>query len=163
MVLDEGTVPVAADTIFVDATANGLARLQHRPVFDGDVITLQPVVMCQQVYSAAFVAHLEARFDDDATKNALSVPIPHPTDQADFLRAYRTMFRNEIEWSKDPELVQWRQDARLAGLTTRVGTPLPGPGEEREQALTQFRAMSEVLLGRTVEMLDAWERTPSRV
>ena len=153
LVLAQGTRSFEGDVLFVDATANGLERLAPVPVFQDNLITLQPVVFCQQVYGAAFIAHIEARFQDDAEKNTLTVPAPHPSDESDFLRAYLTNFHSELAWSRDPELVQWRQDARLSGLTTRVGTPLPPAGEHREEALEQFRGLVGALIAKTEALL----------
>ena len=41
------------------------------PVFAEDRITLQSVRTCQQVFSAAFIGHVEAAYDDEAHKNEL--------------------------------------------------------------------------------------------
>lgn len=128
------------DVLFVDCTANGLAKLAPTPVFSDGRITLQPVLYCQQVYSAAFIAHIETLFYDDAKKNQLCVPSHHPDTDVDYLKAMLTNLRSEYLWSQDPEIVQWRQDARLAGFSTRIGTPLPPAGPEREGALEKKRA-----------------------
>ncbi|WP_026543281.1 hypothetical protein [Paenarthrobacter nicotinovorans] len=151
--LENGRREMEPGALYVDCTANGLAHLDTVPVFSEGLITLQSVVFCQQVYSAAFIAHIEARFSDDATKNEYTAAVAHPADEADFLRAYLALFHSELIWSRDPEIVQWRQDARLSGLTTRVGTPLPPAGPDREAALEGFRGLVETLIGKTEELL----------
>jgi hypothetical protein len=147
--LEQGRHEVAPGALYVDCTANGLTRLEPVTVFEEGLITLQSVVMCQQVYSAAFIAHIEARFDGDEIKNELTNAVPHPEVETDFLHGWLANFHNEHLWSLDPEIVQWRQDARLAGLTTRVGTPLPPSGPEREGALEGFRELLTSLIAKT--------------
>lgn len=155
--LEQGRHEVASGAIYVDCTANGLARLEPVPVFEEGLITLQSVVMCQQVYSAAFIAHIEARFDGDEIKNELTNAVPHPEVEMDFLHGWLANFHNEHLWSLDPEIVQWRQDARLAGLTTRVGTPLPPAGPGREQVLEGFRDLIKSLITKTQVLLNEAE------
>ena len=59
MILDGGTVDVAEDSLFIDCSADGLAKLDPRPLFSPGRVTLQPIFMCQQTFSAALIAHLE--------------------------------------------------------------------------------------------------------
>lgn len=153
--LEQGRHNLGGRTLYVNCTANGLARREAVPVFSDGRISLQAVVFCQQVYSAAFIAHIEATMSDDATKNTLTNPVPHPETETDFLRCYLGNFRSELLWADDPAIVQWRQDSRLAGLTTTVGTPMPPAGPEREAALESFRELVRALIGRTEVLLEA--------
>ena len=59
--LAQGTMATSAAALHIDCTADGLERRPVVPVFDDQTITLQPVRTCQQVFSAAFLAHLECR------------------------------------------------------------------------------------------------------
>ncbi len=86
IVLSGGDVPVPGPSLYVDCTTQGLPRPPSVPVFDGDRITLQSVRGCQQVFSSAFIAHVEAAYGDDETRNALCEPIPHPDAPIDWLR-----------------------------------------------------------------------------
>lgn len=160
---ENGSRQVDGDPLYIDCSANGLARRERVPVFAGRRITLQPVMICQQVYSAAFIAHIEARGGSDETKNELTQPVPHPDTDADFLRVWLETFQNERIWTQDHEIVQWRQDARLAGFTTKVGTPLPPPGPARAQALGLFAGFLETVIPKTQQLLDAETATPSTV
>ncbi|HWI70977.1 MAG TPA: hypothetical protein VNT55_03410 [Baekduia sp.] len=153
LVLEGGTRELDGDVLYVDCTADGLARVAPVPVFQPGLVTLQPVFFCQQVYSAAFIAHVEARADDDQTKNALTAVVPHPYDPVDYLRSGLVNFRNEVLWSQDPEIVQWRQDARLAGIATRVGTPLPPAGPERDETLVMIRDHLAALIAKAEKLL----------
>ena len=94
MELTKGSVDVEPGTLFVNAAANGLAQRPARPVFEPGRITLQPVTHCQPTFGAAMIAHVEWRFNDDATKNKVTMPVPHPMVPDDFPLALHTMVQN---------------------------------------------------------------------
>ncbi|OFB35891.1 hypothetical protein BA059_27105 [Mycolicibacterium sp. (ex Dasyatis americana)] len=156
---ENGARPVSGDPLYIDCSANGLARLESVPVFNHARITLQSVLLCQQVYSAAFIAHIESRGGTDAEKNALTRPAPHPESEIDFLRTWLDTFRNDRIWADDPEIVEWRQRSRLAGLTTNVGTPLPPAGPERDAALAQYKQFLDAVIPKAEEMIEAAENS----
>jgi phenylpropionate dioxygenase-like ring-hydroxylating dioxygenase large terminal subunit len=101
----------------------------------------------------AFIAHVEGRFDDDETKNNLTRRVPNPSTDPDFVRVWLQTFRNEQVWNQDDELVEWLQSARLSGLRTRVGTPLPPAGPARSETLMQFAGLVDLLLDRYREYI----------
>lgn len=137
LVLEHGTRSFPDDVLYIDCTANGLSRKDPIPVFQPGRITLQSVYECQQVFSAAFIAHIEARGGDDHSKNLLTTPVPNPDRATDILLTQGGTAANEALWWQDPEIVEWRQRSRLAGLGTRVGTPLPPAGPDRDQAVAE--------------------------
>ena len=55
----------SSNYLYIDCTSNGLGKLPPVPIFNGKNICLQPIVQCQQVYSAAALGALEARFSDN--------------------------------------------------------------------------------------------------
>ena len=73
-----GILPIAGSALYIDCTAVGLGRRDVTTVFDADRITLQTVRTCQPVFSAALIAHVEAAYADDDTRNSLCRPIPNP-------------------------------------------------------------------------------------
>jgi len=113
IVLAEGSVPTAETTVHVDCSADGLANRPAVPVFAGDTITLQAVRTCQQVFSAAFLALLEATYETDDEKNALSTPVPHPNTHLDWLRTQMQSGINSFLWRQDEALSSWLTEARL--------------------------------------------------
>jgi hypothetical protein len=125
MHLDGGRVACDARTLFVDCSADGLQRRPPVPVFAGNRLTLQAVRTCQQVFSAAFIGHVEARGGSDAEKNDLCAPVPHPGSDIDYLRVTRDNARNARRWARDPELQAWLQAARLNGFKSRKPSPAP--------------------------------------
>jgi len=113
IILDQGTIPTDAGTLHIDCTADGLAMRPAGPVFDGPRITAQAVSRCQQVFSAALIAHVEAAYADDEVKNQLCVPVPHPDTDLDWLRTTMQTNRNYLRWSEDDQLQVWLDNARL--------------------------------------------------
>ncbi len=128
LVLEGGEVPTPPGTLHVDCTADGLATRPARPVFEGDTLTLQSLRVCQQVFSAALIGHVECRYDDEATCNALCKPIPHPDTHLDFLRTTLANAANQARWSQEPELLAWLHASRLDGFT-RDPAVVPPPEE----------------------------------
>jgi hypothetical protein len=154
IVLDGGSVPAAASTLYVDCSADGLERRPALPVFDGQTITLQAVRYCQQVFSAALVAHVEGAYADDAVKNDLCRPIPHPDDTLDWLRTTRSTYETVLRWNQDAELLDWLAQSRLDWFG-RMSPPLPVDRAERASALDAVRLALEPLIGKLSQLLDA--------
>ncbi|MEM8768148.1 MAG: NAD(P)/FAD-dependent oxidoreductase [Pseudomonadota bacterium] len=150
--LDQGDIPTSSTTLHVDCTADGLERRPPVPVFDNDTIHLQSVRTCQQVFSAAFIGHVEASYDDDAAKNHLCEPVPHPDDHLDFLRTTMANSRNAVRWAEDAALTEWLAKARLDGfsraaqLLSRSPEELAGLRQLQAQASEASIANIEKLL-----------------
>ena len=138
--LDQGDIPTNSTTLHVDCTADGLERRPPVPVFDGAAIHLQSVRTCQQVFSAAFIGHVEAAYGDDAQKNHLCEPVPHPDDHLDFLRTTMANSRNAVRWAEDPALTEWLAHARLDGFS-RAAQALSRSPEEL-QALREMQSQA---------------------
>jgi len=114
MVLDGGAVAMDhRAALYVDCTADGAEKRPATPIFDAGRITLQSVRGCQQVFSAALVAHVEATYPDDTVKNQLCVPLPHPDTDLDWLRITQAYYRNQLHWLDDPHLTAWLSATRL--------------------------------------------------
>ncbi len=125
MVLDGGTVAVSGDELYIDCTADGAEKRPPTPIFDSESITLQSVRGCQQIFSAALIAHVEAAYSDDAVKNELCVPLPHPDTDLDWLRLALADYSNQLSWFDDPELMSWLSAARLDLFGHLIGHLLP--------------------------------------
>jgi hypothetical protein len=102
VVLDGGSLPIAGSALYIDCTAVGLGRRDVTTVFDADRITLQTVRTCQPVFSAALIAHVEAAYTDDDTRNSLCRPIPNPGSDGR-LRMMLTYGRESAPWFDQPE------------------------------------------------------------
>lgn len=117
VVLDEGSFETKHATLYIDCTADGLASRPRQPVFDKGRITLQSVRTCQQVFSAAFIAHVEVTEPDETRKNLLCTPVPHPDTDMDYLRSLLADLANGAVWTQDDALMAWLKAARLDGWT----------------------------------------------
>lgn len=62
MILDRGVVAVSGRELYLDCTADGAEKRPATSIFDAGRITLQSVRGCQQIFSAALIAHVEAAY-----------------------------------------------------------------------------------------------------
>jgi hypothetical protein len=115
IILEEGTIETTPGHIHIDCSAIGLSRSKSKPVFSGNLITPQTVRTCQPVFSAAFIAHIEAAYDDEKLKNELCTVIPIPYYDTDWIRAIAVLMKNNYAWSQDSNLVKWLFNNRLEG------------------------------------------------
>ncbi|UXA16807.1 NAD(P)/FAD-dependent oxidoreductase [Mycobacterium sp. SMC-4] len=151
LILRDGTLP-SGRSLLVDCTTQGLPRPPSVPVFDGDRMVLQSVRGCQQVFSAAFIAHVEATYADDAVRNDLCAPIPHPDAPLDWLRILRSDNRAQLRWLQEPELMEWLGSARLNVLRD-VFPPFPDKPRVREKAIGALSAMLRKTNDRLTELM----------
>jgi hypothetical protein len=142
IVLEAGEVPADRSALYIDCTADGAQRRPATPVFDGNRITLQSLRGCQQVFSAALIAHVEATYRDDTPKNELCTPVPHPDSDLDWLRNTLADYRNQIRWLDDPDLAAWLEGARLDLLGHLFANLLPASVKPRvrERALRLIKS-----------------------
>lgn len=138
IVLDEGSVASEPSALYIDCTADGAPERPATPVFDGGQLTLQAVRGCQQVFSAAFIAHVEFAYDGDTLKNELCQPIPHPDRDIDWLRLTHSDLRNFARWLDDPDLTDWLSSARL-NLLAELLPPLSHKPRVRDRVVSMFQ------------------------
>jgi hypothetical protein len=110
--LEKGTIPTGPTTLHVDCTADGLAKREVRPVFEGAQITLQSVSMCQQVFSASVIGYVETRFSDEKLMNEICQVVPHPERSKDFVLSSVLTNQNVTRWLK--EFPRWLLGSRLS-------------------------------------------------
>lgn len=138
IVLERGEVPTDADCLHVDCSAVGIPKVPSTPIFQGERITLQSVRLCQPAFSAAFVAHVEAAYEDEDDRNALCPPVPTPEVPVDWLRMMAVELDNRYRWSKVPAIDQWlvgcRLDLLTKGLRSLTGTETATLGHLRRYA-----------------------------
>lgn len=138
IVLDEGSVNSSSSALYIDCTADGAPERPATPVFADGRLTLQAVRGCQQVFSAAFIAHVEFAYDGDAVKNEVCKPIPHPDRDVDWLRLTHSDLRNFARWLDDPDLTDWLASARL-NLLAELLPPLSHKPRLRERVVSMFQ------------------------
>lgn len=111
--LENGTHECVPDTLYIDCTSDAIHRWDPEPVFSGNRITLQPIHRCQQVFSSALIAHVEATYADEKVKNELCRVIPHPDKPIDLLTGILHTYQNRMRWSAEPKTAAWLNTARL--------------------------------------------------
>jgi len=113
IVLERGEIPTGADVFHVDCSAKAVAPRPVRPIFAGDRITLQFVRMCQPGFCSAFIAFVEAHFDDEAKKNQLCAVVPSPERAFDWLSMLLQSMINMRAWMQEPNIAAWLSASRL--------------------------------------------------
>ncbi len=148
--LDHGTVPATANPLYIDCSSQGIPRRPSTPIFDGDRITPQWVRTCQPTFSAAFVGHVEAAYDDDALKNELCVPIEPPEVALDYARMFQLELATRSCWDRHPEIRTWLETCRLDPFSS-VAKSRIGVDAEATEHLGRYL----MNFGPAVEKLDA--------
>lgn len=123
--------------VIVDCSASAIKDNTIKPVFNGDTITPQTVRSYQPVFSAALIAHLEARGGTDADKNSLSGVVPLPDTLDTFVRMTAANFMNQALWGQDKDLRKWIRESRLDGFSKMVS----GVGEDQPEKVAILKRM----------------------
>lgn len=118
--LEQGTHITPENTLFIDCSASALGELKSLPVFSDEKITLQTIRIIQPVFSASLIAHIEAAYQNDQQKNALSQIVPLPNKATDWLTVNAAFMRNQYLWSQDKSLQKWLYCSRLDGFSKLV-------------------------------------------
>ncbi|ORW44058.1 hypothetical protein AWB90_16110 [Mycobacterium paraense] len=153
MVLEGGAVRAGASALYVDCTADGAEKRPAAPIFEPGRITLQSVRGCQQIFSAALIAHVEAACPDDAARNELCPPLPHPDTDLDWLRIARADYGNQLRWLDDADLAAWLATARLDLFGHLMGHLL-APASAKPRVRERILRMARSALSATAEKLD---------
>ena len=130
IVLDEGEIAITPDHVLVDCSARAVSNDAIVPVFQGEKIVLQMVRSYQPVFSAAFIAHIEASYEDEAEQNRLCGVVPLPNHDTDFIRFTVAFMMNQYNWSQIPELRAWLRTNRLDGFSKLVSDVDPEDTEK---------------------------------
>ena len=96
-----------------------------------------PVRTCQQVFSAAFIGHVEIAYSGDEVKNDFCAVVPHPDDSLDWVRTTRDNTLNVIKWNADPELKEWLAQSRLDGFS--------GAGRAKQRSADQSELLRRLI------------------
>lgn len=129
IVLDEGDIPTNGNILHVDCSASAISNLTVKPIFEDGLITPQTVRSYQPVFSAAFIAHIEASYPEEV-KNRLCNVVPLPNTDIDWLKLTVAFMTNQYIWSQDPELRKWLLENRLDGFSRLVQSVDKGDAEK---------------------------------
>jgi hypothetical protein len=143
--LEHGSVGIAADALVVNCAADGLKNPPLVPIWQPDVITLQPIRAGFPCFGAALAGYVEATRDDDGEKNRLCAPSSFGNSLADWARMNARGARNSAAFSSEPDIREWsdrvavnparippdyRHSAELDDAVSRLGRYV-GPGAAR--------------------------------
>jgi hypothetical protein len=138
IVLEDGSVPMEANSLYVDCSAPGVPNRPPIPIFDHDKITLQYIMYGgHPTYSAALTAFIELRFDDDARKNEICSPLPISGHLTDVPRNLLTDLKVREQWFSDARIREWMAASRL-DPTARPAGGADSDDAEKEAALWRF-------------------------
>ena len=151
IVLEEGEIPTGPNQLHVDCSASAITNAETKPIFQGDLITPQMVRSYQPVFSAAFIAHIEARFDDDKEKNRLCGVVPLPNHDTDYLHFTSAFMLNQYNWGQEEDLRAWSKRSRLDGFTDQAQS---AKGDaDREAVMDRIKVSSFAAAGKLQQFL----------
>tara|TARA_R110000868_G_scaffold6865_10_gene38162 strand:- start:3102 stop:4499 length:1398 start_codon:yes stop_codon:yes gene_type:complete len=116
ILLEQGSIPTSGKNLHIDCSASAITNLAIKKVFQGDLITPQTVRSYQPVFSAAFIAHVEAKYSDEAEKNRICSVVPLPNHDTDWIRMVAALMMNQQQWSQIEDLRNWLLANRLDGM-----------------------------------------------
>ena len=151
IVLEQGRLTTQAGTLHIDCSASAIRELDTKPVFEGDLITPQTVRSYQPVFSAAFIAHIEANYPEEQ-KNMLTQVVTVPNHLTDWVKMTAEFMRNQHIWSQVPELKKWLLDNRLDGFSQLVANVDP-QDMEKMAILQKLRANAEPAMAKLQQFL----------
>jgi hypothetical protein len=131
IILEQGTLPTRMDELHIDCSARAISNEEIKPIFQGKLITPQTVRSYQPVFSAAFIAHIEAAYDGDEEKNRLSAVVPLPNHDTDWIRMFSAFMMNQYNWSQDEGLKAWLLNNRLDGFSKMMNSVEPDDVEKQ--------------------------------
>lgn len=140
LVLQHGSVPTSPGQIHIDCTASAITNLAMKPVFEGKCITPQTVRPYQPVFSAAFIAHVEATRAEEE-KNRICTVIPLPNAATDYIPLTIQFMMNQFNWGQDTELRTWLKESRLDGFAKLV-SGIPEEESEKRAIIGRIKAAS---------------------
>ena len=130
IVLEQGSIATSTNTLHIDCSASAVPPSPVLPIFDGELITIQTVRTVQPVFSAAFVAHIEASYAESteqevAKKNQLCSVVALPNHDTDWLRTTAGQMFNQYQWSQEAGLREWIAANRLDGFSRLMASVDP--------------------------------------
>lgn len=139
IVLEHGSIAGSAHPLYVDCSSPGIPRRPSTAVFDDGRITPQWTRTCQPTFSAAFVAHVEATYDDEQLKNELCAPIEPPEVALDYLRMLQLELATRTRLDQQPEIRTWMKTCRLDPFSSVAKTQI-GVNAEATEHLGRYLA-----------------------
>ena len=158
IVFENGSLPSNPEVLVVDCSASAAERRPIVPVFAGNTITPQFVRTVQPTFSAAFIAHIEANFVDDAEKNQICTVVPLPDTPIDWLVMLGVGMANQQRWSKIKGLSGWIARSRLDGFSA-LASQVSATDTAKMALLQRFGKSAGPAAARIPQLLADYART----
>lgn len=129
--LDRGTAPTSPNHVHIDCSASAITNLNLKTVFKGRLITPQTVRSYQPVFSAAFIAMVEAKYDSEAEKNKFCQVVPLPNSEDDYMKLTAAFMMNQYLWGQTPDIRKWLLNNRLDGFSRMVAGIKPDDTDKK--------------------------------
>ncbi|KRE38253.1 pyridine nucleotide-disulfide oxidoreductase [Janibacter sp. Soil728] len=149
VVCADGSVQVAPDALVVHCAASGLRYPPLVPIWQPEVITLQPIRTGFPCFGAALAGHAEATISSDVEKNRLCPPSPYSDTPTDWLAMQVIGARAGAAFASDPHLKAWADTVALNPART---PPELAESEAMQQVLGRLRASAGPALTRMAEL-----------
>ncbi len=154
------SIAMPEDTLYIDCTASAVdfKSTVEKPVFEDNLITIQPIRMPNPCLSASIIAFVEANFDDDFRRNQLCKGIALPDDEAGFVRATLGNMVNQVSgprsrrWSSSSTAIGWTGLAPSLVTWTRATPPTCRSSRRCRRSLSQ----------RCRTCMPSWSNAPKR-
>jgi hypothetical protein len=160
MILENGTINMEANTLYIDCTASAVEPRAMQPIFQANKIVLQLVRAPLPTFSAAMIAYVETHYNDqtvdaaDAIKNKLCGNVPFPHTLADYPRTMMVNMMNQMQWGQDKTLRAWMRDSRLDGFA-KLMTSVDPSDVEKLTILGNLKAQAMAAMGNMPKLLAA--------
>lgn len=152
--LEQGSVPVMPDTLFIDCTASAVEPRPVQPIFQGDSIVLQLVRLPQPAFSAALIAYVEAHYEGDKAKNRLCGTVPFPHKLGDYPRSMMVNLWNQAQWGQDKALRNWMRQSRLDGFG-KLMTGIDAQDADKQVIIGRLKEQAMAAMANLPRLIDA--------
>jgi len=155
MTLQNGTVEVPQNSLYIDCTASaGVVMGKQPPVFDGDTINLNLIRPFQPLFGAALIAFLEAKVPDKAACAACTHTVNFHDTPAQYIAEMLPAMMNQGAWSKVPPVKEWMDKTRLQAVNHLMVGFDPSDAEKME-LLMKFGPAAKAAVGNIPNILAA--------
>lgn len=113
IVFDEGSVPLAPDSLIVHCAASGLRYPPIVPIWGPDMIRIQTVRVGFPCFCAALIGYVEGTRDDDRERNRVCAPNNLPNTPADWTQMLARGTVNARTFGAEPDIAAWANGCAL--------------------------------------------------
>ncbi|MEJ2604663.1 MAG: NAD(P)-binding protein [Gammaproteobacteria bacterium] len=113
LVLEQGSLPLEAESLIVHCAASGLQSPPSVPIWKADKIRLQTIRAGFPCFCAALAGYVEATRDDDDERNRLCPPNAYPNNLLDWARMQVRGTIAAGRYGAEPDIATWANACAL--------------------------------------------------